>query len=201
MPPSQDAGDVASNNTISIPDNDDPEDSVDNIPVPVSTHANIIANNDDSNANVFVFAAFTNKQTGTLHSDVTGAFPFMSLEGNVCFLVVYDYEANAIMAMPIANFTDTTILAGYHQQFEFLESKGHKIQLNVMDNQASNVIKKILAKKECKNMLVKPNNHRVNAAERAIQIFKAHFISALATTNSNFPSNYGIVVPPRSKRH
>jgi hypothetical protein len=36
-------------------------------------------------------------------------------------------------------------------------------------------------------MLVKPNNHRVNAAECAIQTFKAHFISALATRDSNFP--------------
>ena len=36
-------------------------------------------------------------------------------------------------------------------------------------------------------MIVEPNNHRVNAAERAIQTFKAHFISALATTDSNFP--------------
>ena len=56
-----------------------------------------------------------------------------------------------------------------------------------MDNQASNVINRFLTKKECKNMLVEPNNHRVNAAERAIQTFKAHFISALATTDSNFP--------------
>ncbi len=36
-------------------------------------------------------------------------------------------------------------------------------------------------------MLLKPNNHRVNAAEHAIQTFKAHFISALATTDSHFP--------------
>ena len=36
-------------------------------------------------------------------------------------------------------------------------------------------------------MLVEPNNHRVNPAERAIQTFKAHFISALATSDSNFP--------------
>jgi hypothetical protein len=36
-------------------------------------------------------------------------------------------------------------------------------------------------------MLVKPHNHRVNAAERAIQMFKVHFISALATTDSMFP--------------
>ncbi len=36
-------------------------------------------------------------------------------------------------------------------------------------------------------MLVEPHNHRVNAAERAIQTFKDHFISALATTDSKFP--------------
>ncbi len=83
---------------------------------------------------------------------------------------------------------NAAILAAYRQQFESLKSKGHKIQLNVMDNQASNIIKKNLAKKECENMLVEPNNHRVNAAgERAIQTFKAHFISALATTDINFP--------------
>ena len=61
MPPARDAGNVASNNTISIPDNDDPEDSFDNMPMLVSMHTNIIANDHDSDANVFVFAAFTDK--------------------------------------------------------------------------------------------------------------------------------------------
>jgi hypothetical protein len=56
-----------------------------------------------------------------------------------------------------------------------------------MDNQASKVIKKYLTTQQCNNLLVKPNNHRVNAAERAIQTFKANFISALATTHSNYP--------------
>jgi hypothetical protein len=60
-------------------------------------------------------------------TDLTGAFPFMSLEKNVCFLVVYHYETNAIMAVPIANFTNDAILKAFHQQFELLESKGHKI--------------------------------------------------------------------------
>jgi hypothetical protein len=36
-------------------------------------------------------------------------------------------------------------------------------------------------------MLVKSHNHCVNAAGRAIQNFKDHFISALATTDSNIP--------------
>jgi hypothetical protein len=35
-------------------------------------------------------------------------------------------------------------------------------------------------------MLVKPTNLRLNAVKWAIQTFKADFISALATTDSNF---------------
>jgi hypothetical protein len=109
----------------------------------------------------------------------------MSLEGNVCFLIVYHYESTAILALPIAKFADNTILAAYQQQFELLKLKGHKIKVNVMDNQASKVIKSTSPR--CNNLLIEPNNHRVNAAERAIQTFKAHFVNALATTNSDFP--------------
>jgi hypothetical protein len=67
-----------------------------------------------------------------------------------------------------------------------LESKGHVIRLNIMDNQASQTIKKFLTKNQCELMLVEPHNHQVNAAERVIQTFKDHFVSVLATTNSNF---------------
>ncbi len=56
-----------------------------------------------------------------------------------------------------------------------------------MDNQASRVINKYLTKQQCDNLLIEPNNHQVNAAEQAIQMLKAHFISALAMTDSNFP--------------
>jgi hypothetical protein len=109
-------------------------------------HTNIIETDDDSDS-VFVFAAFSDKHTGILYSDLTGTFPFMSLEGNVCFLVVYHYETNAILALPVVTFSKDSILTAYQQQFEFLESKGHKIKLNVMDNQASQVIKNYLTLK------------------------------------------------------
>jgi hypothetical protein len=62
-----------------------------------------------------------------MYSDLTSTFPFMSLKGNVCFLVVYHYKSNAILALPIANYTANTILAAYQQQFKLLESKGLKI--------------------------------------------------------------------------
>ncbi len=37
----------------------------------------------------------------------------MSLKGNVCFLVVYHYESNAILVLPIANFAKDTIVPAY----------------------------------------------------------------------------------------
>ena len=44
---------------------------------------------------------------------------------------------------------------------------------------------------------MEPHNHRVNAAERAIQMFKDAFIVALATTDSNFPLQLGDKITPQ----
>jgi hypothetical protein len=41
--------------------------------------------------------------------------------------------------------------------------------------------------KGCDLQVVKPHNHRVNPAERAIQTFKDAFIAALATIDGEFP--------------
>ena len=71
--------------------------------------------------------------------------------------------------------------------FDELASKGFKPKLNVMDNQATKYIKQFLTEEDCELQLVEPHNHRVNAAERAIQTFKDAFISALATTDQDFP--------------
>jgi hypothetical protein len=110
----------------------------------------------------------------------------MSLEGNVCFFIVYHYKTNGTLALPIAEFSDDIIFVAYQQQYNLLKSKGYKICLNVMENQATKVIKKFLNEQQCDLLLVEPHNHRVNAAEHAIQTFKAYFISALATTDSKF---------------
>ncbi len=56
-----------------------------------------------------------------------------------------------------------------------------------MDNQATKHIKKFLTENDCKLQVVEPHNHRMNAAEQAIQTFKVAFIAALATADSDFP--------------
>ena len=148
--------------------------------------ANIIPD-DESIANVFCFGAFADKISGVVYNDLTGNFPFMSIDGSVCFFVLYHYELNAILVKAIANVDDRSIYEAYKEVFETLETKGYKPKMNVMDNQATKFIKKFLTKKECDLQVVEPHNHRVNAAERAIQTFKDAFIATLATTDRDFP--------------
>jgi hypothetical protein len=42
--------------------------------------------NNESITNVFCFGAFANKNTGVVYNNCTGNFPFMMLNGNMCFL-------------------------------------------------------------------------------------------------------------------
>jgi hypothetical protein len=137
-------------------------------------------------ANVFCFGAFADKITGVIYNDLTGNFPFMSLNGSACFFVMYHYGTNSILATPIVNMDDKSIFEAFKAKFNMLEEKGYKPKVNVMDNQATKYIKQFLTKKGCKLQLEEPHNHRVNSAERAIQTFKDTFIAALAITDMEF---------------
>ena len=61
------------------------------------TNANIIVeDNRFSDAKLFCFAAFADERSGILYNDLTSTFPFMSLKGNMCFLIIYHHKTNAI---------------------------------------------------------------------------------------------------------
>jgi hypothetical protein len=98
----------------------------------------IISDNDDvSIVNIFAFGAFADKNNGIVYHDLTGSFPFMSLDGSVCFFVLYHYELNCILPAPIAGLDEVSIFNAYKTQFEELASKGFTPKLNLMDNQAT----------------------------------------------------------------
>ena len=44
-----------------------------------------------------------------------------------------------------------------------------------------------LEDKKIEYQLAPPSNHRTNAAERAIQTFKCHFLAGLASCHPEFP--------------
>jgi hypothetical protein len=151
----------------------------------------------ESIANVFCFGTFADCHSCVVYNILTGNFPFMSFDGSVCFLVMYHYKTNAIMGTPIASLDDVSIFNVYKLNFNKLTPKGYRPRLNVMDNQATKQIKKFLTKEECKLQLIKTHNHRVNAAERAIQTFKDAFIAALGTTNQDFPLHLWNKITPQ----
>jgi hypothetical protein len=154
-------------------------------PNAIRTTANIIPDDEThKNNNVFCYAALTDKQTGTLYTDATGVLPHMSLDGKQYFFVAYDYDTNYIFATPIPDVKDATIIKAFDEIFTDLTQKGYKPTFNVTDNQATTPIKAYLKEAGCRWQLVEPTNHRVNAAERAIQTFKNHFISGLCSTDS-----------------
>jgi hypothetical protein len=86
----------------------------------------------------------------------------MSIDGSVCFFVMYHYETNAILVKAIKNLDDHSIYEAYKELFETLEAKGYKPKMNVMDNQATKYIKNFLTTKDCNLQVVEPHNHRVN---------------------------------------
>jgi hypothetical protein len=143
--------------------------------------------NDKMIASVFCFGAYADKHSGVVYNNLTGAFPFMLLDGCVCFFVLYHYKSNAILVTPISGIDNVSIFEAYKKQFNVLTAKGLKPKINIVDNQATKQIKKFLTEQQCKMQLVKPHNHQMNAAKCTIQTCKDAFIAALATTDKDFP--------------
>ncbi len=108
----------------------------------------IVDNDDDSTANIFCSVVFANKNSGVVYSDLTRNFLFMPFDRNVCFIVVYHYESNAIMATPIAGLDNMTIFKANKALFQDLMEKRFKQKLNVIDNQAMKYICKFLMEEE-----------------------------------------------------
>ena len=64
---------------------------------------------------------------------------------------------------------------------------GHTTQLHVLDNEISKEFAAALKDEKIPYQLAPPGNHRTNAAERAIQTFKHHFLAGLASCHPDFP--------------
>ena len=60
--------------------------------------------------------------------------------------------------------------------------------MHALDNEFNSIFQEAFDKYRVRYQTVEPYKHRVNAAERAIQTFKAHFKPGLATRYPNFPA-------------
>ncbi len=115
--------------------------------------------------------------TGQIYTDQTEKFVAPSSNGNNYFLVLYDWDSNAILAEALKNRLATSILAGYKKLHAVLCAAGRRPKLQKLDNECSTVLKAFMHQEDIDFQLVPPGLHRQNAAERAIRTFKNHFIA------------------------
>lgn len=133
-----------------------------------------------------------------VYSDSTGTFLIPSSRGNRYLLVVYHRDSNFIFAEPMPSKTAEQILKAYQTVHQLLVSRGLKPELKIMDNEASDMLKKFLIQEQVPYQLVPPNVHRRNAAEKAIRTFKNHFIAGLCSVDPAFPLHLWDLLLPQA---
>jgi len=75
--------------------------------------------------------------TGQTYMDLTGKFVAASSNGNNYILIIYDYDSNAIIAVPLKNRKAESILTAYKTGHARLCAKGLRPKLQRLDNEAS----------------------------------------------------------------
>jgi hypothetical protein len=134
---------------------------------------------------------FTSMITSTdLHksySDQTGKFPVQSSRGYNYVMVLYDYDSNAILTKPLKTRQSSELTKAWTDLHTRLKLNGYAPALHILDNECSDELKKAFSKNNVTFQRVPPHSHRRNAAERAIQTWKNHFSSGLATCDPKFP--------------
>lgn len=127
------------------------------------------------------------EQTAKAYSDQTGKFPFTSSRGNKYLLIVYDYDSNAILQTTLKNRTAGELTNAWTTLHKKLSKGGSTPSIYILDNEFSNELKSSMDTYNVQFQLVPPHIHRRNAAERAIQTFKHHFLAILASCDPDFP--------------
>ena len=138
----------------------------------------------------FVYASIETiprQRNDIIHSDQTGKFPVASYQGNLYVMVVYCYDANAILVAPMKTRSKHDIVKAYRKILARLIKAGLKPKLQRFDNECSELLKSYMDSENIDYQLVPPGMHRRNAAERAIRTFKNHFIAGLASVDPEFP--------------
>jgi hypothetical protein len=124
---------------------------------------------------------------GKVYGDLTGRFPIQSSSGHQYILTLYDYDSNTISTEPMKNRTNKEMIRAYTSMHKQLVNAGLKPELQVIDNECSAAFRKYLPDEHIALQLVPPHLHRQNAAERAIQTFKNHFVAGLCSVDKQFP--------------
>ena len=122
-------------------------------------------------------------------SDLPGRYPITSARGHKYLFVMYDFDSNYINAVPIKSRKSCELVRGFTECYELLKKNGLTARMLRLDNEVSKELIATIENNELTYQLASPGDHRLNHAERAIQTFKAHFITIRSGADPDFPPN------------
>ena len=125
--------------------------------------------------------------TGKIFTDQTGPFIHPSISGNKYVFILYDYDSNYISATAIPSRSKEHLVKAYRSAVSLLQCRGLRPRLQCLDNEISTLMRSEITSHDITYQLIPAGNHGRNAAERAIQTFKNHFIAGLCSVHPSFP--------------
>ena len=125
---------------------------------------------------IFTSISMVYKKYVTIYVYNTGNFPIRSKDGYIAIFILYDWTKNAILATPIKDNKDKTMINAFQTHIKYITRRGFKPCFDIIVNMAPKPIKVYLKEEITRTILVEANNHQVNAADSAIQTFKNHSI-------------------------
>ncbi|KAL7483339.1 hypothetical protein ACHAW6_008991, partial [Cyclotella cf. meneghiniana] len=97
-------------------------------------------------------------------------------------------NGNYIDAEPLKTRGTQSLISAYQGIYNrWKATKVIRPNWHILDNEAPEAFKQAICNNQCRVELMPADQHRRNAAERAIQTFKGHFISVLTGVSDNFP--------------
>jgi hypothetical protein len=97
---------------------------------------------------VFCFAMLANAITGTMYTNITGAFLVRSSFKSMQYMfVAYIYNLNAIIVRATLSRTNASMVQVFTKVISILKSGGYHPVLNVMDNKCSTMVEKYIRSK------------------------------------------------------
>jgi hypothetical protein len=135
-----------------------------------------------------------------LYTDNTGHFPIRARSGNQNVMITFHADGNLILQQAFKSKSDCHQIAAYNAIMTCLAARGLSVDLRILDNEASVEYKEAITFKwNAKFQLVPPDMHHQNWAERAICVFKDHFLAILAGIDSAFPPYLWDLLLPQVK--
>ncbi len=122
-----------------------------------------------------------------MYTDQTGRLPKKSSRGHQYIMVLIEIDSNTILVEAMKNRTTGEMIQAYQVLVECFCSAGINPTMHIPDNECSAEFKERIKSNNMKYQFVPPHDHRRNIAEKAIHVFKAHFISILCGADKSFP--------------